>query len=107
MKIEFKWVVDNIATTPKLNGFENVITKIAYSYIATDTDSGESLSYPIEYTPQEPTEKFKSLNKLKEEDVISWVKNTYDLNAINDYLTNKLEEKVGDKFIPTELPWKK
>ena len=105
--IEFKWSVDNMAISPKLNDYEKVVTKVNYTYTATDVDSGESVSYPIEYMLAEPSGKFKSFENLKENEVIEWAKKTYDVSAINNYLIKQLEERIGNKYTPVAAPWLK
>ena len=107
MKINFKWTVDKIAVAPKLDDFENVVTKVSYSYIAFDEDSNESISYPIEYEPEAPNKVFKSFEELKEDEVISWVVKSYDLTAIESYLIKQIELKLGNKYTPVDLPWSK
>lgn len=107
MKIKYDWKVDNMKIAPTLDELTNVVTQVSYSYIATDEDSGESISYPLTFNPDAPNKEFKKYEKLSEEDVINWVKTTYDLTAINSYLTKQIEEKIGTKYTPAELPWAK
>lgn len=107
MKIKYDWKVINIAIAPTLDEFTNVVTQVDYSYIATDEDSGESISYPLTYNPEAPNKEFKQYDKLSEGDVISWVKDTYNMEAINSYLTKQIEEKIGTKYTPAKLPWAK
>jgi hypothetical protein len=105
MEIKFKLKVDNIAIAPKLDNFENVVTKVSYSYIASEENKKISISYPIEYEPDAPDKEFKSFEKLEEADVISWITKSYNFNAIESYLIKKIEEEIGTKYIPAKLPW--
>ena len=100
----FKVLKLNVIPTLTINTttLTNVITSVVYQYTGTSS-TGQNCVVTGE-APLAPPDcnSYKDFHKLTEEDVLSWLESTVNVNKFQTDITNYLN---GNNVISLPLPW--
>lgn len=101
---EFTNLKPNVA--PSLDGKEMVITRIHYTYLATDVDSGKSASIQNYQDFELVTESvFTPFISLSESIVLSWLETKSNVENFNELLRIDLENQISEMYVEVDAPW--
>lgn len=106
MAITYTWEITGIKTA-NVNDKQNAVVQTYWKKVGKDEFGNEGVfngATPIEVNPDS---KFVSFDKLKEDDVLSWIKSkvvgVYE-EHVNDQIVKQIQEKT---VVDANLPWKK
>lgn len=106
MDINYSYKINLLEVNPSLNGLNDVITRVHFTYTGTDSISGHSGSFqgitPIE-NPNPET--FISFNNLTEAEVIEWVKISHPLEHMQEQITKQIELLINQTQEYSTMPW--
>jgi hypothetical protein len=106
MNIIYDFVDLKVEVAPTLEGNQNVITRIRYTYCAEDTDSNASAEYvgfhDFELTPGSSFVPFEQVTKNVAK---SWLESNVDTTDIELFLSKEIEDKITPKFVSVKAPW--
>jgi ABC-type maltose transport system permease subunit len=81
----------------------NVVTSIIYQYIGTASSNNQTCIITGESLLNKPTlENYKDYHELTEEEVLSWLQSTVNVEKHQSDITNYLN---GNNIISLPLPW--
>lgn len=106
MNIIYEFTNLKIEVAPILNGNESVITRISYTYQATDTESGKFAG--IEgYHDFELAEGsvFTPFSSLTESTVKSWLETKVSTEGFVAILETKVADEVLSMYVSVDAPW--
>lgn len=105
------WSILRLECKTLENGLSNVVSKVHWKCIATEvvneiTYSTEMYA-PLDIPSPDPNN-FTQYEFLTEEQVITWVKDTFGVvgvQEIYDFLQNNLNEQINPTIISLTPPW--
>jgi hypothetical protein len=106
MNINYSWVITELERESTINGLSDVIIRVRYRYIGTDSETqltGEFFgATPM---PLPSSENFIPYSELTEQNIIDWLL----LKANIDHMKEKIEQQITQKMSPPivdfTLPW--
>jgi hypothetical protein len=106
MNINYTYEINDLKIEPSLNGFNKVITGVAYSYIGTNEDGVKS-AYPGTIQLQGPNDSnFIDLENLNQDTIINWIESSGNFDEIKLLIESKIAEQVERIGKDNSLPWK-
>ncbi len=107
MAVTYEWVITSIKKAPSLNGLTDVVTKINFDYIGTDSEDNTSGTFHGAVTLGSPdAENFTSLSDLTEDQVIEWVKPLHETTHMEHVIGKQIEFQKTPMFVEVDnLPW--
>jgi len=106
MNIIYEFTNLKIEVAPTLNGNENVITRICYTYQATDTESGKfaGIDGYHDFKLAEGSI-FTPFSSLAESTVKSWLETKVSTAGYIAILETKVADEVLSMYVSVASPW--
>ena len=102
--INYSWTISSLETAPVDGELNDVVKIVHWRYKATDGDySAETYSTFVCAEPSE--EDFTAYPDLTEADVIGWLENGLNVQAMQESLASKIEDLKNPKIVNKPLPW--
>ena len=111
MAVKYTWNIESIRCAPLLNGRENVVTRVYFLYKGTDGTGKNAVSGHWHGTWDAPEPKddvsFIDFDKLKESDVLKWVKDNHieSVEHMKDRVKEQIDSLKAPKYVEKALPW--
>lgn len=106
MNIIYEFTNLNVNISPLINGYENVITRVHYTYRATDVDSNIYADHEDFHNFELSTAStFKPFTELTPVDINTWLKASVDTLPMNIILERKLADNIASKYVRVKAPW--
>jgi hypothetical protein len=106
MAVDYSYKIKELEMAPSLDGLSDVVTRVRFSYIGVDADTGYSGSFlgatPV---PSPNSGSFTPLSELTEEEVIEWVAIAHPLGHMQEQILKQIETQITPKYEPVPLPW--
>lgn len=105
MAITYSYDIQSLKQGPAVDGLEQVITQVDYTYTGTD-ENGVTSNYPGRTTlPPPNSELFTPITELTPEIVISWLEDNADLIQMRKSIDYHIEQQAGVIYRGHTLPW--
>ena len=106
MNITYEFTNLKLDAAPSMDGNEMVVTRVHYTYRATDIDSNVYADYESFHNFElNPESNFKPFAKLQPEDVKSWLDANVDTQVLKPGLSNRVEDLLTSKYVSVKSPW--
>lgn len=106
MSIDYSYKIKELEMAPSLDGLSDVITRVRFTYMGVDTDTGYSGSFQgVTPVPSPSTGSFTPLNELTEAEVIEWVKISHPVTHMQEQIQKQIDKQITPKYEPVPLPW--
>jgi hypothetical protein len=106
MNIIYDFTNLKVEVAPTLEGNQNVITRIRYTYCAEDTDSNASAEYvgfhDFELTPGSSFVPFEQVTKNVAK---SWLELNVDVTDLQLFLSKEIEDHLTPVNVSVTAPW--
>lgn len=100
----YKWIIYNLSVIPSFEGHNNFVAIINWRYNAT-SDSGIVANIEGQTNFNTICDSFIDYNNLTENDVISWIESTEDIDSLKQKLDNAINEKINPQIVSLPIPW--
>jgi len=100
----YKWIIYSLSVIPNFEGYGNFVTTVNWRYNAT-SDSGFYANIEGQSNFNKLSGQYVDYNSLNENDVISWIEASEDINGLNEKLDIMINEKIEPKIVNLPLPW--
>lgn len=107
MNITYSYRIDGIDIAPTLDGLNKVITRVGFSVVGNDSESGFESSFfdRIDFLNPDP-DNFTAFSDVTEDDVIGWVSNAYtNIEMAERAIESNIQAKITPMFKPVDTPW--
>lgn len=107
MAVTYEWVITSIKKAPSLNSLEDVVTRVNFDYIGTDSEDSISGTFHGVVTLGEPDpENFIPLSDITEEQVVGWAQALHPVEHMNEVIDKQIEFQRTPMFEEVDnLPW--
>jgi hypothetical protein len=109
--MEINWTISSLECKTNENGLTNVVYKVYWKCIVTETIGETTYSSEMSASlniPSPNPDNFIQYESLTEEQVITWVKDTFGVvgvQEIYDLLQNNINEQINPTIISLTPPW--
>ncbi len=107
MNIEYSYRIDGIDIAPKLDNLDKVITRVGFSYIGKDAESGFEANFfdRLDFIHPDP-ENFTPFDDVTEDECIKWVEDKWtSVDMAKKSIEGQIESKINPMFKPVDTPW--
>ena len=107
MNIEYSYQIDGIDIAPKLDNLDKVITRVGFSYVGKDTESGFEARFfdRVDFTHPD-SENFTPFDDVTEDQCIKWVEDKWtSVDMAKKGIEGQIESKINPMFKPVQAPW--
>jgi hypothetical protein len=106
MNIKYEFTNLDLKAAPSMDGMEMVITRVYYTYRATDIDSNIYADYEDFHNFElSSNSQFMQFETLTKNDIIGWLEASVDTLPIRPVLSNRVEDYVTSKYVSVKSPW--
>jgi hypothetical protein len=109
MSTTYNWVINQLQCRPHVDGFQDVINIIHWTYNATDVDDSGKEWFASVYgsvgVEQPNPQNFTPYPDVTEEQVISWLEQVLPVNQMQLGLASNIELQKHPVEITLPLPW--
>ena len=106
MNIIYEFTDLKLEAAPSLDGQEMVVTRVHYTFRATDIDSNVYEDYTDFHNFELSVgSQFKPFAKLTPEDIKGWLDAGVDTLPIRPVLANRVEDHLVSKYVSVKAPW--
>lgn len=109
--MNINWIILKLECKTSEKGLSNVVSKIHWKCIATETYNGTTFSSeiggPLEISSPDP-DNFTIYESLTKEQIVSWITDTLGIKGtqeVYDYLQNNLNEQINPTIVVLEPPF--
>ena len=102
--INYSWTISSLETAPSLDNLTDVVRVIHWRYKATDGDYSAETYSTFACSEPSPSD-FTAYPNLTEADVIGWLENGLNVEAMQESLASQIEDLKNPKIISLPLPW--
>ena len=107
MNIEYSYRIDGIDIAPSLDNLKKVITRIGFTYIGKDSESGFDGNFfdRLDFLNPDP-ENFTPFDDVTENECIKWVEDKWNsVDMAKKSIENQIESKITPMFKSVDTPW--
>jgi hypothetical protein len=109
--MNINWIISRLECKTNENGLSNVVYKIHWKCVATQTSNeiiySSEIGGPLEISSPDPNN-FTVYESLTKEQIISWITGTLGTQGtqeVYDYLQNGLNEQINPSIVSLEPPF--
>lgn len=103
--ITYNWVIIQLDTKPSVDGLEDYVVQCHYRYNGTYQDIIKEVYGICSFETNPNLPNFTPYSELTENDIISWLEQTLDLEPLQNTLTHQINETLNPPIIVLPLPW--
>lgn len=100
----FTWGIRQMDTIPDFNGYTNFVTRVHWTYIATD-ENGISANLVGYFEFNSIPNDYVDYSSLTNEEVVSWCETYTNVSELQDILNKKVYDIVNPPVVVLPLPW--
>ena len=106
MNIEYSFRIDGIDIAPKLDNLDKVITRVGFSYIGKDTESGFEANFFDRLDFIHPdVENFTPFDDVTENECIKWVEDKWtSVDMAKKSIEGQIESQINPMFKSVDKP---
>jgi hypothetical protein len=100
----FTWDIRQLDTIPNFNGYTNFVTRVHWTYIATD-ENGISANLVGYFEFNNAPSDYVDYSNLTREEVVAWCEIYTSTTELQDILNKKISDIVNPPIVNLPLPW--
>ena len=98
----YKWVINAVDCYTTKDGLEKVAYNVHWSFFATDGENNVSM-IGVQSVGEPNQDNFVPFDQLTEEQVVSWITASMDVEQMQANLGNQIEALVAPKVVTLQL----
>lgn len=103
MAYTYHWTIKALQVAPSSDGLTEVVKRVEWDYHCSDGNNASSYFGYTDLPVPDTSNRFISYENISKQDLISWIKNHVDEDALKVVVTGQLE-RSKIPFIETRTP---
>jgi len=105
MNVTYEWKIKSLHKTT-VNSLQDVVVKVMYEYVGTDSESGQTAFFPgVTPLPEPDANSFTPFENLTQQEVIEWLIANVDTTHMKVRVERDIEFKISPIEEVHNLPW--